>query len=407
MAQPSSDRGPIAIHRSCPGWLSRAALFNVVIIARNLILPKFVNTTDYKHTDIPKLGVLLTNLGTPDAPTTPAVRRYLREFLSDPRVVEVPRLLWWLILNCVILVLRPRRSAAAYRKIWSNEGSPLLVHAQAQTRAVAANLQADLPGRIVVELGMRYGQPAIGAALRRLKEAGVRRLLVLPLYPQYSASTTASTFDAVGAELMQWRWLPDLRFISHYHDEPAYITALAASIQEHWDKNGRGERLLFSFHGLPQKYLDKGDPYHCQCHKTARLVAEALNLADQRWQLAFQSRVGTEPWLQPYTDEVLEEWGRAGTGIVDVVCPGFSADCLETLEEIALQNAELFEAAGGKTLRYIAALNERTDHIACLSNLIMRNLSGWPEAAAGYDAAMAAIEAAASDKRARSMGVKV
>lgn len=369
-------------------------------------MPKFVNTTDYKHTDTPRLGVLLTNLGTPDAPTTGAVRRYLREFLSDPRVVELPRALWWFILNFVILVIRPRRSAAAYREIWSKSGSPLLLIAQSQAAAVNARLQRDLPGRIEVELGMRYGRPAVGTALRSLKQAGVQRLLVLPLYPQYSASTTASTFDAVSAELRKWRWLPDLRFVGHYHDEPGYIAALAASIQEHWDKNGRGERLLFSFHGLPQKYLDKGDPYHCQCHKTARLVAEALALPDARWQVAFQSRVGAEPWLKPYTDKLLEEWGRKGTGVVDVVCPGFSSDCLETLEEIEMQNSELYEHAGGKELRYIAALNERPDHVDFITNLIMRNLAGWPEAAVGYDTKIAASDAAASSERARAMGAK-
>ena len=369
-------------------------------------MPKFVSSSDYRHTDTPKLGILLTNLGTPEAPTSGQVRRYLREFLSDPRVVEVPRVLWWLILNCVILVFRPRRSAEAYQKIWSEQGSPLLIHAQAQCEAVAARLKHDLPGRLEVELGMRYGQPAISTALRKLKLSGIQRLLVLPLYPQYSASTTGSTFDAVSAELQKWRWVPDMRFIARYHDEPGYIAALAASIQEHWDKHGRGEQLLFSFHGLPQKYLDKGDPYHCQCHKTARLAAAALNLPETAWHVSFQSRVGNEPWLKPYTDEVLEEWGRADTGIVDVVCPGFSADCLETLEEIAMQNAEMFEEAGGKALRYIPALNERDDHIDFLTKLILRNLSGWPEAATGYDTTLAVSEAAESDERARNMGAK-
>ncbi|NNF51277.1 MAG: ferrochelatase [Gammaproteobacteria bacterium] len=370
-------------------------------------MPRFVSSSDYRHTDTPKLGVLLTNLGTPEAPKAGPVRRYLREFLSDPRVVEVPRVLWWLILNCVILVIRPRRSAEAYGKIWSDEGSPLLVHAQAQCDAVEQRLKRDLPGRVEVSLGMRYGRPAIGMALRELKKAGIQRLLVLPLYPQYSASTTGSTFDAVSTELKKWRWVPDLRFIARYHDEPGYIAALAASIQEHWDKHGRGERLLFSFHGLPQKYLDKGDPYHCQCHKTARLVAESLDLPEARWHLAFQSRVGAEPWLKPYTDEVLQEWGQAGMGVVDVVCPGFSADCLETLEEIAMQNAEMFEEAGGKSLRYIDALNERADHIDFLTQLIMRNLAGWPEAATGYDTTLAASEAVASNERARKMGSKI
>lgn len=370
------------------------------------MLPKFVNSADYSHATLPKLGVLLTNLGTPEAPTTGAVRHYLREFLSDPRVVEVPRALWWFILRGAILPFRPARSAAAYQKIWTAQGSPLLVHAEAQTAAVREQLENALPGRIEVALGMRYGRPSIASALHKLKAAGVRRLVVLPLYPQYSASTTASTFDAISAELMRWRWLPELRFVSHYHDEPAYIAALAASVRDYWQQYGRGERLLVSFHGLPQKYLDKGDPYHCQCHKTARLLAEALQLPAAQCKVAFQSRVGREPWLKPYTDELLAEWGRAGAGTVDVICPGFSADCLETLEEIAMQNAEFFVQAGGKQLRYIPALNERPDHIEFLVALIMRNFTGWREAATGYDPAAAASEADASQARARAMGAQ-
>lgn len=369
-------------------------------------MPKFVNSADYRHGTLPRIGVLLTNLGTPDAPETSAVRRYLREFLSDPRVVEVPRALWWLILNGVIVPFRSPRSAAAYREIWTEAGSPLLVNAQAQTRAIRERLNQDLGERVLVTLAMRYGEPAIGNALRMLKEQGVQRLLVVPLYPQYSASTTASTFDAVSSELQRWRWMPELRFVTHYHDEPSYIAAVAASIEEHWQRHGRGERLLFSFHGLPQKYLERGDPYHCQCQKTARLIAERLALADARWQVAFQSRVGREPWLQPYTDETLQKWGAAGTGKVDVVCPGFSADCLETLEEIAMQNSALYEAAGGEALRYIPALNQRPDHIDCLLGLVMRNLLGWREAASGFDDESARASASASRQRALKLGAE-
>ncbi len=367
-------------------------------------MPTYLNTEDYKHTEPPRLGVLLTNLGTPAEPTPSSVRRYLAEFLSDPRVVEVPRLLWWLILHGFILRFRPRRSAAAYRKIWSEAGSPLLVNALGQADAVREAVQDALPGRVAVALGMRYGAPSIKSALRDLRDTGVTRLLVFPLYPQYSATTTASTFDALATELQRWRWLPDLRFIGSYHDEAGYIEALAASIREHWETHGKGERLLFSFHGLPQAYLDKGDPYHCQCHKTARLVAEALDLPDAGWKLAFQSRVGGKPWLKPYTDHVLTDWGREGLGAIDVICPGFSADCLETLEEIALQNAGLFQGSGGGTLRYIPALNQRPDHIHFLISMVLRNFSGWREAGAGYNPEAAGEEAAASRKRALAMG---
>ncbi len=369
-------------------------------------MPSYLDSDAYKHTAPPRLGVLLTNLGTPDEPTPSAVRRYLAEFLSDPRVIEVPRIIWWPILHGIILRFRPRRSAAAYRKIWSEAGSPLLVNARAQADAVLEALQDALPGRVEVALGMRYGEPSIRGALRDLKQAGVTRLLVFPLYPQYSATTTASTFDALSAELQRWRWLPELRFMGSYHDEPGYIESLAASIREHWQAHGRGKRLLFSFHGLPQSYLDKGDPYHCQCHKTARLVAEALQLSSSDWQLGFQSRVGREPWLKPYTDELLTDWAQEGLSAVDVICPGFSADCLETLEEIAMQNAELFRKEGGGDLRYIPALNQRPDHLHFLIGMVLRNLSGWREAGAGYDADAAAEEAVASRARALAMGAK-
>ncbi len=369
-------------------------------------MPRYIDSADYRHTQPPRLGVLLTNLGTPDAPTTTAVRRYLREFLSDPRVVEVPRPLWWLILNAIILPIRPSRSAAAYRQVWTEAGSPLLVIAQDQASAIRERLQQELPGRVEVALGMRYGRPGIADALLSLKRAGVTRLLILPLYPQYSATTTGSTFDAVSAALTRWRWLPDLRFVASYHDDPGYIAALAASVREYWQQQGRSERLLFSFHGLPQRYLERGDPYHCQCHKTARLLASDLGLDHAHWRVAFQSRVGREPWLKPYTDELLKEWGAAGLGKVDVLCPGFSADCLETLEEIAMQNKEFFEQAGGGELRYIPALNTRADHIQALLALLLRNLAGWQEAAVGFDSEAAMRQAAASRERALAMGAK-
>ncbi|MDQ2695323.1 MAG: ferrochelatase, partial [Pseudomonadota bacterium] len=295
----------------------------------------YVDEESFAHGQAPVTGILLVNLGTPDAPTFGALRRYLKQFLEDPRVVELPRPLWWLILNGIVLNVRPGRSAAKYRKIWTAEGAPLRVYTRRLGEAVAARLKADCAGPVEVAVGMRYGNPSIAAALDGLRRAGARRLLVLPLYPQYSAATTASTFDAVAEELMTWRWLPELRMISHYHDDPGYLEAVTASILEVWTRQGQPQRLLFSFHGLPRRSLLAGDPYHCECHKTARRVAEALDLEPQRWAVAFQSRFGYAEWLKPYTSELLANWGRQGVKAVDVVCPGFAVDCLETLEEIA------------------------------------------------------------------------
>lgn len=331
----------------------------------------------FRHGSGHLTGVLISNLGTPDAPTPAALRRYLKEFLSDPRVVEFPRWLWWLVLNGVILNVRPRRSAEVYAQIWTEQGSPLLAIARQQHAALQRDLERRYGGAVKVALGMRYGTPSLAGALRELRAAGARRILLLPLYPQYSASTTASTLDAVAAELATWRWVPELHFINHYHDDPAYITAIANSIREHWQDNGRPQRLMFSFHGTPKRMHLAGDPYFCQCHKTARLVVEQLGLAERDWQLCFQSRFGKAEWLQPYTDRTLEAWGREGLDHVDVICPGFSADCLETLEEMNIQNRELFLASGGRRYSYIPALNDRHDHIEALGSLIARHLHGW------------------------------
>ncbi len=339
--------------------------------------PTFFGEADYRHDEQARIGVLVANLGTPAAPTTAAVRRYLAEFLSDPRVVEAPRALWWLVLHGIILRSRPRRSAAAYAKVWSDEGSPLLAISRRQRDQLEARLERDAPGRIRVALGMRYGEPSIADALAELANAGARRVLVLPLYPQYSATTTGSTFDAVAARLSRTRWLPELRFVTDYHLDPGYIDALAASVSEARERLGAPDRLLFSFHGLPQRYLRAGDPYHCQCHATARRVAAALDLAADQWALSFQSRVGREPWLQPYTDHLLAQWAAAGVGTVHVLCPGFSADCLETLEEIAMQNRDDFLAAGGDRLEYIPALNDRPDHIDALASMVDQRIADW------------------------------
>lgn len=324
-------------------------------------------------------GILVVNLGTPDAPTASAVRRFLRPFLSDPRVIEYPRFLWWLVLNLVILQIRPARSAAAYRKIWTARGSPLLIHSQEIAQGLQQRLDSRTTGKLHVELAMNYGEPSIAAAIDSLLAKGVNRILTLPLYPQYSGTTTASVFDSVARKLNTLRRIPEMRFINDYHDEPGYIAALAASIREDWAQNGRGDKLLLSFHGVPKNSVARGDPYHDQCQQTARLLAAALALADDDWVISFQSRVGREEWLRPYTDETIATLGTQGVSRVDVVCPGFPADCLETLEEIAMQNAELFADSGGGSLHYISALNAREDHASFLACLAKQHLGGWSE----------------------------
>ncbi len=339
----------------------------------------FVGETEYAHGSGDALGVLLVNLGTPDAPTPAALRRYLAEFLWDPRVVEIPRPLWWLILHGWILRTRPARSAKLYAKIWQKDGSPLLAIAKRQAQALRDLIKQRIKGPVHIELAMRYGNPSITAGLEKLRAARVRRLLVLPLYPQYSATTTASTFDAVVQVLKTWRWIPELRCINQYHDDPAYIQALANSIREAGVQQGAPEKLVFSFHGIPKRNLLLGDPYHCQCQKTARLVAEQLGLTPEQWQLTFQSRFGRAEWLKPYTLQTLAELARKGVKHVQVACPGFSADCLETLEEIDGENRHAFMKAGGETFHYIPALNERADHLHLLMSLIMRHTHGWQE----------------------------
>lgn len=332
---------------------------------------------DFRHDAAPCTGVLLVNLGTPDEPTTASVRNYLAEFLWDPRVVEMARPLWWLALHGIILRLRPGKVARAYQSIWTDEGSPLLSISKHLTSALQQQFSHADGERIEVELAMRYGRPSIEKALNALRVKGMRRLLVVPLYPQYSSTTTATVFDEVARVLRQWRRVPGLRFVQNYHDRPAYISALANSVREHWQQQEQAGRLMMSFHGIPERYCRAGDPYYCECVKTARLLADELELKDEQWKLTFQSRFGREPWLQPYTDHTLKEWAAQGTRRVDVVCPGFSADCLETLEEISEQNRELFLAAGGEVFHYIPALNDRPDHVAALVELIESQLQGW------------------------------
>ena len=338
---------------------------------------KYKGNPEYKHDSPACTGILITNLGTPDAPTPAALKKYLAEFLSDPRVIEIPKLLWWFILHGFILRNRPRRSAAAYKKMWTDNGSPLLNISIKQTNSIQNELDKRLPGPVKVVLAMRYGNPSIKSGLEELRDANANRILIFPLYPQYSASTTASTFDAIADVFKTWRRIPELRMINHYHDNPDYINALANSIKKHWETNLKPEKLLFSFHGLPKHYFLAGDPYYCECQKTARLTADTLELNNDEWQVTFQSRFGPREWLQPYTDKTLKELGANGTKHVQIICPGFSADCMETLEEIDMQNRTFFTEAGGKEFSYIPALNDSDENIDVLSTIIQAHSQGW------------------------------
>jgi protoporphyrin/coproporphyrin ferrochelatase len=367
---------------------------------------KYFGQPDFQHGEVPAVGVLLSNLGTPDAPTAPALRRYLREFLLDPRVIEMNRALWWTILHTAILPFRPKVSAALYQKVWTAEGSPLLIIARRQAAAIGAVLAKEVGTPLRVAVGMRYGNPSIPAALRELAAQGCRRLLVLPLYPQYAAVTTGSTFDAVAAELAAWRWVPEVRTVHHYHDVPAYTDALAASIRAAWEQEAPAEKLLFSFHGIPERYFRAGDPYFCHCHKTARLAAERLGLPRERWEVSFQSLFGREEWLKPYSEQTIKAMARSGVKSLDVVCPGFSADCLETLEEIDGQNREFFLHAGGERYRYIPALNDRPDHVRALADVLLANLTGWVAPPGAAELASASAEAETSRSRAAAMAAQ-
>lgn len=354
----------------------------------------------FRHGSASKIGILMINLGTPEAPTAKALRVYLKQFLSEPRIVELPRWLWWFILNGVILTVRPAKSARKYEQIWTDEGSPLKVHTERQTALVAAVLKEQVDPSLMVEYAMIIGNPSIAEKLQQMKAQGCNRILVLPLFPQYAASSTGCALDSVFSELRKMRTIPDIRTARHYHDDPGYIAALAQNVRDYWQEHGQPDKLIISFHGVPHKTLDMGDPYHCECQKTGRLLAEALELADDRYQVCFQSRFGFAQWLSPYTSEVLEELGKQKTGRVDVVCPGFVSDCLETLEEIAMEGKATFTGAGGGEFHYIPSLNEHPLWIGAINNIIRTHLAGW------LDHSFSEEAAEQSRKRALALGAR-
>ena len=336
----------------------------------------FSKELPYAHGQAAKTAVLFCNLGTPDAPTPKAVRRYLAEFLSDHRVVEIPRLLWMLILHGIILRFRPAKSAAKYASVWTAEGSPLKIWTEKQAALLQSQL-TQLGHHVVVRWAMRYGSTSIASQLDALKADGVTRVLVLPAYPQYSATTTASVFDAVYMWAQKTRSIPELRFVNHYHDDAKYIAALSSSVSNYWQAHGQPDKLVMSFHGVPERTLHLGDIYHCECFKTARLLAQSLGLSKDQYQVTFQSRLGRAKWLEPYTEPTLIAMGKAGVGRVDVICPGFTSDCLETLEEINMEAREAFLHAGGKAFHYISCLNDSPLAINALAAVATQHLGGW------------------------------
>lgn len=338
---------------------------------------KFRSQESFTHAQPDKIGILISNLGTPEAPTKQKLRPYLKQFLSDHRVVEIPKVIWWFILNGIILNTRPARSAEAYQTVWTEDGSPLLSHTKHQAEGLSARFNAEFGDDVIVDFAMRYGEPSVHTAVNNLLEKGARKIILLPLYPQYCAATTGSTFDALAEDFCRRRWLPDFRFISHYHDNDAYITCVANKIQSHWDEHGRADKLVMSFHGIPMRSLKKGDPYHCECHKTSRLIADKLGLSKDEYMTTFQSRFGKAEWLKPYTDETLKGLPKQGIKSLQVVCPGFSSDCLETIEEIGEENREYFMENGGERYEYIACLNSDNEHLDMLYALLKENMHGW------------------------------
>jgi ferrochelatase len=343
--------------------------------------PAFTPEPSFAHGQAPRTAILLCNLGTPDAPTTSAVRRYLAEFLGDHRVVEIPRLVWMAILHGIILRIRPAKSAAKYATIWTDEGSPLKIWTSKQALALQEVFNSRSEA-VTVRYAMRYGNPSIASQLDALKSEGHTRILILPAYPQYSGTTTASVFDAVYHWGLRSRVLPEFRFINHYHYHPAYIQALAERVRAHWTLNGQPERLVMSFHGVPERTLHLGDPYHCECYKTARLLGEALGLSKSQYMVTFQSRFGKAKWLEPYTEPTLIALGQQGVKRVDLICPGFTSDCLETLEEISQEAQEAYLHAGGEVFHYIPCLNDSDTWVNGMYELCQSHMGGWPVQAA-------------------------
>lgn len=337
----------------------------------------FKSEPKYTHQDANKVGILLANLGTPEAATAPALRKYLGQFLMDRRIIEIPRFIWCWILHCIILVVRPKKSAEKYASIWTNEGSPLMVHAKKQAILFQGFLSQKIKSPFVVSLGMSYGNPSIQNAIEELKAQHCDRILVFPLYPQYASSSTAAVFDAVWKTLLKTRNVPEIRTVRHYHDHPAYIQALASSVRAYWQTNGKPNKLVMSFHGVPKFHLLKGDPYHCECIKTGRLLAESLGLTKDEFTIAFQSRFGRQEWLQPYLSNVLTALGQQKVQRVDVICPGFSSDCLETLEEIAMEGKHIFQENGGGEYHYIPALNTQEPWIHAMCDIALMHMQGW------------------------------
>ncbi len=329
---------------------------------------RFTGQTGFQHGRQPITGVLVVNLGTPDDPSPASVRRYLAEFLSDKRVVEIPYFIWKIILHGIVLRVRPKKSAAAYQRVWSDKGSPLMEGSAGLTDGIASQLSSLYGDLVHTRLAMRYGKPSIGDMLRELQEAGAERIIVLPLYPQYSGATSGTVADEVFRQLMKWRWVPELHLLGPYHDDPDFIATVADTVEQHWQQHGRGDKLVMSFHGMPRATLDEGDPYYCHCHKTARLLATQLQLADNEWEMAFQSRFGAAEWLKPYAAERWQELPAEGAKHLNVVCPGFSIDCLETIDEIALEGKEEFIEAGGEAFDYIHCLNDSAAHVNYMVN---------------------------------------
>jgi protoporphyrin/coproporphyrin ferrochelatase len=357
---------------------------------------RYISSPDFHRDGAERIGILLVNSGTPASPAPKDVRKFLAGLLGDPRVVELPRALWLPILYGLILPFRPRRSARKYRKIWARAGSPLLTLSEQLRSELIGTLAQRMLAPLSIELGMMYGgDPTVPQALTKLRESGAQRILVVPLFPQYCGATTGAAYDQVNAELRRWRWLPELRYVAEYHDYPGYIDSLRASVTQHWETHGRTQHLLISFHGIPERYFHKGDPYFCKCQKTARLLADELLLKDSEWSVSFQSRFGADAWLKPYTSTVLEEMPGRGTRRVTVVCPGFAVDCLETLEEIEMENRDVFEAAGGEQFQYVPALNARPEHARFLADLIARHCQGWTHVELGLRPAGAARGASA------------